>query len=254
MDSSFQVQNDQAFPAFGSYMPNNMQSYWESPETNMGELLKTPASSRKKDTSKTKNSAALRSHCEAERRRRERINGHLANLRTFLPCSDKVKMDKATLLAEVISQIKVLKKQAIEATKDLLVPTDANEVTVEPYDDGGGDDIADSLYAFRASICCEYKPELITDIRQAISDLKLTITKAEISTLEGRVKNLLIVTGCKEDIGHGKSEKFAKSIQDALCSVLQKMSVVEEYLPTTMLSNKRRKISCFEPSTSSPSL
>lgn len=33
---------------------------------------------------------ALKSHSEAERRRRERINAHLATLRTMVPCSDKV--------------------------------------------------------------------------------------------------------------------------------------------------------------------
>jgi len=32
---------------------------------------------------------ALKSHSEAERRRRERINAHLATLRTMVPCSDK---------------------------------------------------------------------------------------------------------------------------------------------------------------------
>jgi hypothetical protein len=33
---------------------------------------------------------ALKSHSEAERRRRERINAHLATLRTMVPCTDKV--------------------------------------------------------------------------------------------------------------------------------------------------------------------
>jgi len=33
---------------------------------------------------------ALKNHSEAERRRRERINAHLATLRTMVPCSDKV--------------------------------------------------------------------------------------------------------------------------------------------------------------------
>lgn len=33
---------------------------------------------------------ALKSHSEAEKRRRERINGHLATLRDMVPCTDKV--------------------------------------------------------------------------------------------------------------------------------------------------------------------
>ncbi|KAJ0438796.1 putative transcription factor bHLH family [Helianthus annuus] len=34
--------------------------------------------------------AALKSHSEAERRRRERINAHLDTLRGLVPCTDKV--------------------------------------------------------------------------------------------------------------------------------------------------------------------
>ncbi|RZR99097.1 hypothetical protein BHM03_00028574 [Ensete ventricosum] len=37
-----------------------------------------------------KTALALKSHSEAERRRRERINHHLAVLRSMIPCADKV--------------------------------------------------------------------------------------------------------------------------------------------------------------------
>jgi hypothetical protein len=43
-------------------------------------------------------------------------------------------MDKATFHAEVISQVKELKKNAMEARKGFLIPTEADEVKVEPYD------------------------------------------------------------------------------------------------------------------------
>lgn len=49
-------------------------------------------------------------------------------------------MDKATLLAKVISQVKELKKNAVEASNGFLTPMDPDEVKVEPYDDEGKDD------------------------------------------------------------------------------------------------------------------
>ncbi|XP_021749407.1 transcription factor bHLH30-like [Chenopodium quinoa] len=128
-----------------------------------------------------------------------------------------LQIDKATLLAKVIAQVRVLKKQAYEASKGLLVPTDVDEVVVEPYSD---EDIADGSFPFKVSVCCRYKLELILDMRQATNDLELTIAKAEISTLEARVKNVLIVTGHKDDNGDDKIDKFAKCIHKALCSVL----------------------------------
>lgn len=51
----------------------------------------TEAPKRKGDHHRDDKAAmALKSHSEAERRRRERINAHLATLRTMVPCSDKV--------------------------------------------------------------------------------------------------------------------------------------------------------------------
>ncbi|KAE8704171.1 hypothetical protein F3Y22_tig00110458pilonHSYRG00111 [Hibiscus syriacus] len=48
--------------------------------------------------------AASKNHSETEKRRRERINNHLAKLRSLLPSTTKT--DKASLLAEVIQHVK----------------------------------------------------------------------------------------------------------------------------------------------------
>lgn len=98
MDLSFGVEN-YGFSAFDSFIPGNMGINWNA-QGGVGESLsldgekqefpKASPNLGKKDLSQTKNAAALRSHCEAERRRRERINGHYATLRNFVPCSDKV--------------------------------------------------------------------------------------------------------------------------------------------------------------------
>lgn len=56
-----------------------------------GELVKDSGRMGKKIVvSEAKTMAALKSHSEAERRRRERINAHLATLRGLVPSNEKV--------------------------------------------------------------------------------------------------------------------------------------------------------------------
>jgi hypothetical protein len=59
-------------------------------DAEMGELVKAPARVGNKGISEAKALAALKSHSEAERRRRERINAHLDTLRGLVPCTEKV--------------------------------------------------------------------------------------------------------------------------------------------------------------------
>lgn len=61
-------------------------------ESEKGELVKCPATAKvgKSEICEAKALAALKNHSEAERRRRERINGHLATLRGLVPSTEKV--------------------------------------------------------------------------------------------------------------------------------------------------------------------
>lgn len=156
-------------------------------------------------------------------------------------------MDKATLLAEVIRQVKELKTNAIEASKGFLIPTDADEVKVEPYND---EEAGDADFLYKASICCEYRPELMSDLRQALDALPLKMLKAEISTLGGRLKNVIVFTSCKEGNAEA-SQTLANDVRQALNSVLEKASPSPEYSPRTTLPNKRQRISFLDSSSSS---
>jgi hypothetical protein len=156
-------------------------------------------------------------------------------------------MDKATLLAAVISQVKEHKKNALEACKGLLVPMDDDEVKVETYFDG-------TLH-FKASICCDYRPELLSDLRNAIDALPLKMVSAEISTLGSRLKNEFVLANRRNKNAlddAGAIQLLTNSIHQTLTSVLEKGSASPEYSPgTTTLPNKRRRVTFFDSSSSS---
>ncbi|XVF40354.1 hypothetical protein PTKIN_Ptkin01aG0106700 [Pterospermum kingtungense] len=214
-------------------------------DSEKGELVKAPLKVEKKSASEEKVIAALKSHSEAERRRRERINAHLDTLRTLLPCREK--MDKATLLGEVIRQVKELKKSASEASKGCLVPMDDDdEVRVEPCDDEANG----TIFFFKASICCDYRPQLLSDLRQALNALPIKMVKAEISTLGSRLKTDFVFAA---HVDGAEARRFlACSIHQALNSVLEKASSSSEYSPSsTIFQNKRRRISYLDSSSSS---
>lgn len=151
-------------------------------------------------------------------------------------------MDKASLFAEVISHLKELKRSAAEASDGFVIPMDFDEVIVE-RDDGLDGSIP---YSIKASVCCDYKPGFLSDLRQALDALHLIIKRAEIATLGGRMKNVVVMTCCKE--GHVNDTE----VRQALISLLDKFSVSQEFSIGSTLSDKRRRISVFDcPSSSS---
>ncbi|KAI5447799.1 putative transcription factor bHLH107 [Lathyrus oleraceus] len=198
-------------------------------DSEKGDLVNSPPNpiiGEKKICDANKTLAALKSHREAERRRRNRINGHLAKLRGLVSCSPK--MDKATLLAEVVRQVKELKKNADEESKGYLIPKDSDEVKVElePCESGG----VDGSILYKASICCDYGPELLTDLKQTLDNLKLELVRAEMSSLGDRVKNEFVYTCCKVDIYDVElCQVIASNVYQALSSVLDKASTSMDY-------------------------
>lgn len=161
--------------------------------------------------------AASKSHSEAERRRRERINNHLAKLRSLLPSTTKT--DKASLLAEVIQHVKELKRQTSIIAEQSPVPTEIDELTVDNASD------KDGKFVIRASLCCEDRSDLLPDLIKTLKALRLKTLKAEITTLGGRVKNVLFITS--EDLLNGNDDQemvnySISTIQEALKQVMEK--------------------------------
>ncbi|KAK1277025.1 Transcription factor bHLH30 [Acorus gramineus] len=129
-----------------------------------------------------------KSHSEAERKRRERINGHLATLRSLLP--NAARADKASLLAEVVRRVRELKRSSAAAAAasggdDVMVPGEADDVAVEA--DPGSAELT------RVSVCCADRPGLMGELGRAVRAAKGRAVRAEMVTVGGRTKGVLVV-------------------------------------------------------------
>ncbi|XP_044970648.1 transcription factor bHLH106-like [Hordeum vulgare subsp. vulgare] len=153
----------------------------------------TPAAPRK--------GATGRSHSEAERKRRQRINAHLATLRTLVPSASR--MDKAALLGEVVRHVRELQGRANDATEGVagVVPGETDEVGVEEEGDyllnaapthDDDDDDARWRRRVRAWVCCADRPGLMSDLGRAVRSVgSARPVRAEIATVGGRTRSVL---------------------------------------------------------------
>ncbi|CAD6240487.1 unnamed protein product [Miscanthus lutarioriparius] len=161
---------------------------------------------------------ALKNHSEAERRRRERINAHLATLRTMVPCSDK--MDKAALLAEVITHVKKLKATAARIRDHCAVPADADDVAVElvqgaPPSTTGG-------VLVKATLSCADGADVFAEVKHALRPLRLSVVGSEVTTLGGRVRFTFVIMSSSSSCGNsggGDVGAVVASVHQALQSV-----------------------------------
>ncbi|KAJ8769420.1 hypothetical protein K2173_002910 [Erythroxylum novogranatense] len=145
------------------------------------------------------------SHSLAEKRRRDRINTQLGILRKLIPKSDK--MDKAALLASVVDCVKDLKHKAMEVSRSSTVPTEIDEVTVDcvTCQESSASYVNKDKNSglIRASVCCDDRPELFSEIIRTLKSLGLAVVRADIASVGGRVKSILLLctnNGSKEDV------------------------------------------------------
>ncbi|KAJ8770318.1 hypothetical protein K2173_014928 [Erythroxylum novogranatense] len=166
--------------------------------------------------------AALRNHKEAEKRRRERINSHLDKLRTLLPCNSKI--DKASLLAKVVQRVKELKQQTSQISGLDSFPSETDEISVlsEEYS-------SDGQLIFKASLCCEDRSDLLPELIQTLKSLHLKTLRAEMVTLGGRMRNVLLVSAEKDH-----SIESVHFLQNALKSLMERSNSTDR--------SKRRRV------------
>ncbi|KAF8643600.1 hypothetical protein HU200_066654 [Digitaria exilis] len=245
--------------------------------------LDAPPERKGDDRRSEKAAMALKSHSEAERRRRERINAHLATLRNMVPSNDKVMtssllqtslplplassrtrctpadegetMDKAALLAEVITHVKKLKTSAARIRSHCAVPADDDDVTVELVAPGAATPSPSPSHGggvlVKATLSCDDGADVYADVKSALRPLGLRVVGSEVTMLGGRVRFTFLMSSSPCGGGGNVSGGVADSVRQALQSVIDKANSALEFAPRTSLLNKRRRVSTFESSSSS---
>lgn len=128
------------------------------------------------------------------------------------------------MLAEVIQHVKELKRQTSVIAETSPVPTETDELIVDDASEEEG------KFVIKASLCCEDRSDLLPDLIKTLKALRLRTLKAEITTLGGRVKNVLFITGEEDHSSSGEEQQqyCISSIQEALKAVMEKSGGGEE--------------------------
>ncbi|KAI4307488.1 hypothetical protein L6164_030667 [Bauhinia variegata] len=247
-----------SFNGFESWLLDNNgciqepNSLIKSLELNGGKPILNSASKLER-----KSTEACKSHRDAERRRRQRINAHLSTLRTLLP--NTAKSDKASLLAEVVQHVKELRKQAVDVarrhygslscssssgeagsesaeTETWPFPGECDEATLSYCDDAGEPRL------LKATLCCEDRPNLNRDLIQAIRSVRGKAVRAEMMTVGGRTKSVVVM----QWPGHGGEQDVAV-LERALKAVVENRALVGPRMGGIVLGHKRARANYSSP-------
>ncbi|KAG6619777.1 transcription factor bHLH131-like isoform X1 [Carya illinoinensis] len=131
-------------------------------------------------------------HSEAERRRRKRINDQYRTLRNVLP--NLIKMDKATVLAETVRQVRELRKTVSDleavchgSNKDCEFPSGVDKLSLERCEDDNG--------VVKVTFSCEDRTGLMSAVARQLRAVKGRVVRSKMVTVGGRTKVVLWVHG-----------------------------------------------------------
>ncbi|OIW16562.1 hypothetical protein TanjilG_17735 [Lupinus angustifolius] len=196
-------------------------------------LIKAIEMNDRRSKSERKSTEACRSHRDAERRRRQRINDHLTTLRSLLP--NTVKSDKASLLAEVVQYVKRLRKQADDVA--LSEPGSVCSGSVFPgvYDEARVSYCDGEPNRMKVTMCCEDRPGLNRDLTQAIRSVRAKTVHAEMMTIGGRTKNVVVIQW------EAQEENEVGALERALKAVIENRALVEPLMGRVVVGQKRTR-------------
>lgn len=144
-------------------------------------------------------------------------------------------MDKAALLGSVIEQVKDLKRKAMDIGTSFTVPTEIDEVSIDQ--DPSQDEASinnntkvnyklkgNNNIVIKASVCCDDRPELFSELIQVLKALRLTAVKADIASVGGRIKNILVLC-CKDSEDSVCLNTLKQSLKSAVTKIAASSSI-----------------------------
>jgi len=167
-----------------------------------------------------------------------KYNAMTSKQRLYFYTLPALQMDKATLLARVVEQVKLLKREASEATtQSTTLPPETDEVSIE-LNTG-----ADRVIYIRASISCDDRPDLVAGLAQAFHGLRLRTVRADMTSLGGRARHVFIL--CKDE-GRGAAGVGAnaslRSLEEAVRQALARVASPETAYGSRPFQSKRQRI------------
>lgn len=127
----------------------------------------------------------------------------------------------------MIQHVKELKRQTSLIAETSPVPTECDELTVDTADEDG-------KFVIRASLCCDDRSDLLPELIKTLKALRLRTLKADITTLGGRVKNVLFITGedhqdsTSSSGGEGEERSQQQQLQYCISSIQEALKAVME--------------------------
>ena len=105
----------------------------------------------------------------------------------------------------------------------------------------------------KATLCCEDRPSLNRDLREAIGSVRGRVVRAEMATVGGRTKNVVVMQWDGGGGGGGGGEAELGNLRKALKAVVENRA--SSFGSTTQVFpfHKRPRFSTSNPSSSSPS-
>lgn len=156
-----------------------------------------------------------------------------------------LQIDKATLLAKAVERVRELKQRMAgvvgeaAAPASHLFPTEHDEIVVLASGGGAGGAAA----VFEASLCCDDRSDLLPGLIDTLRALRLRTLRAEMATLGGRVRNVLVLARDAGSAGH-HDDDYAASSEDGGADFLKEAlrALVERQGAAAGDRPKRRRV------------